>query len=44
VFFQKTDLTKWNELHDLFTFTKSTLGKVDVLCNSAGIFEPVSRN
>ncbi|KIW27757.1 uncharacterized protein PV07_07465 [Cladophialophora immunda] len=40
IFFQKTDLTQWDQLHDLFKFTKNRLGKVDVLCNSAGVFEP----
>ncbi|KIX09795.1 uncharacterized protein Z518_00876 [Rhinocladiella mackenziei CBS 650.93] len=40
VLFQKTDVSNWKDLEKLFTFTKSELGTIDLLCNGAGVFEP----
>lgn len=41
VLFQKTDVSSWKDLENLFKFTKSELGNIDLLCNGAGVFEPV---
>ena len=41
VLFQKTDISKWEDLENLFAFAKLELGAVDLLCNGAGVFEPV---
>ena len=41
VLFQKTDVSSWKDLENVFRFTKSELGTVDLLCNGAGVFEPV---
>jgi len=41
VLFQKTDVSSWKDLGNLFKFTKSELGNIDLLCNGAGVFEPV---
>ncbi|KIV90669.1 hypothetical protein PV10_05301 [Exophiala mesophila] len=40
VLFKKTDVSKWSDLEDLFTFARSSFGQVDILCNGAGVFEP----
>ncbi|KAF2423508.1 putative short chain dehydrogenase/ reductase [Tothia fuscella] len=40
VLFKKTDVTNWKELTDLFTFTEKEIGVPDIVCPSAGIFEP----
>lgn len=41
VMFQKTDVSDWKDLERLFEFARSELGGVDLLCNGAGVFEPV---
>ncbi|OAP56482.1 hypothetical protein AYL99_09661 [Fonsecaea erecta] len=38
--FQKTDVSKWNELEALFKRAQAELGPLDVVCNGAGVFEP----
>lgn len=40
--FQKTDVAKWSDLETLFARAKSELGPLDIVCNGAGVFEPVS--
>ncbi len=39
--FQKTDVSNWRELEALFTRAKTELGPIDLVCNGAGVFEPV---
>jgi 3-hydroxybutyrate dehydrogenase len=41
VLFQKTDVSSWKDLEKLFAFAKAELGTIDLLCNGAGVFEPV---
>ena len=42
VIYQKTDVTKWDELHRLVTVAKEKFGSTpDVYIAGAGIFEPV---
>jgi NAD(P)-dependent dehydrogenase (short-subunit alcohol dehydrogenase family) len=41
VLFHKTDVSSWKDLENLFTFAKTELGPIDILCNGAGVFEPV---
>lgn len=43
VLYKKTDVTDWKSLAELFEFSKKELGAVDLLCNGAGVFEPVSQ-
>ncbi|KAJ9635635.1 hypothetical protein H2204_005809 [Knufia peltigerae] len=42
--FQKTDVSKWDELEALFTRAKTALGPLDLVCNGAGVFEPAWSN
>ncbi len=39
--FQKTDVSNWSELEALFARAKTELGPIDLVCNGAGVFEPV---
>jgi NAD(P)-dependent dehydrogenase (short-subunit alcohol dehydrogenase family) len=41
VLFKKTDVSNWQDLNDLFDFAKAELGSIDIMCNGAGVFEPV---
>jgi NADP-dependent 3-hydroxy acid dehydrogenase YdfG len=41
ILYKKTDVTDWQQLDDLVEFTKEKLGSVDLMCNGAGVFEPV---
>lgn len=41
VVYKKTDVTDWKQLSELVDYAKSALGGVDLMCNGAGIFEPV---
>ncbi|KAK4222209.1 hypothetical protein QBC38DRAFT_89099 [Podospora fimiseda] len=38
--FHKTDVANWADLTSLFSTTLSTFGRVDIVVNGAGIFEP----
>lgn len=38
--FHKTDVTNWAQLSELFETTLKTFGRVDIVVNGAGIFEP----
>ncbi|KAF9880249.1 hypothetical protein CkaCkLH20_02203 [Colletotrichum karsti] len=40
--FHKTDVTNWSDLSLLWQETLNTFGRVDVVINNAGIFEPPS--
>lgn len=40
--FHKTDVADWAQLQSLFTFAVETYGKVDIVVNGAGLFEPPS--
>ncbi|KIW94209.1 uncharacterized protein Z519_05525 [Cladophialophora bantiana CBS 173.52] len=42
--FQKTDVSKWNELEALFKRAQAELGSLDIVCNGAGVFEPAWSN
>lgn len=42
VLFQKTDVSKFADLEALVKRAKEELGAIDVMCNGAGVFEPVS--
>lgn len=39
--FAKTDVTKWDQIGHAFDEAVSTLGRLDIVCAGAGIFEPV---
>ncbi len=39
--FKKTDVSDWKQLDELFSFATATYGPVDLMCNGAGIYEPV---
>lgn len=42
IVYQKTDVTKWDELHRLVTVAKEKFGTTpDVYIAGAGVFEPV---
>lgn len=38
--FHKTDVVDWAQLSDLFAQTLKTFGRVDIVVNGAGVFEP----
>ena len=38
--YQKTDVTSWCDLNDLFAAAESKFGSIDIVCPGAGIFEP----
>jgi NAD(P)-dependent dehydrogenase (short-subunit alcohol dehydrogenase family) len=42
--FQKTDVTSWEDLEDMFQVTLKEFGRIDILCAGAGIFEPPLSN
>ena len=44
VVFKRTDVADWKQLDELFSFTKSTFKTIDLMCNGAGIYEPVLRH
>ncbi|KAK5224290.1 hypothetical protein LTR47_009901 [Exophiala xenobiotica] len=44
VLFKKTDVTDWDQLRDLFRYTKSNNYTVDLLANIAGVYEPAFSN
>ena len=39
-FFQKTDVTNWDQLSNLFTVGQKEFGGVDIVCPGAGVYEP----
>lgn len=42
--FQKTDVTKWNQLERMFEVANKEFGGVDIVCPGAGIFDPDCKN
>ena len=38
--FQKTDVTSWADLNDMFKVAMQHFGSVDIVCPGAGVFEP----
>lgn len=42
--FQKTDVTKWAALEEMFTVGYKEFGQVDILCAGAGLFDPKFSN
>ncbi|KAK7902932.1 hypothetical protein LTR67_002578 [Exophiala xenobiotica] len=38
--FQKTDVTSWADLNDMFQAAVNNFGGVDIVCPGAGVFEP----
>ena len=38
--FQKTDVTSWADLNDMFAAAERHFGSVDIVCPGAGVFEP----
>lgn len=38
--FQKTDVTSWPDLDDMFSAAVEHFGSVDIVCPGAGVFEP----
>lgn len=41
VLFVQTDVTNWTELQNAFDKTIEQFGRLDIVCPSAGVFEPV---
>ncbi|KAH0347597.1 NAD(P)-binding protein, partial [Aureobasidium melanogenum] len=39
-FFQKTDVTNWNQLSKMFKVAQEEFGGTDLVCPGAGVFEP----
>lgn len=39
--FQKTDVTDWNQLEEMFVVAERTFGEIDIVCPGAGVYEPV---
>lgn len=42
--FQKTDVTKWAELEEMFNVANKEFGGSDILCAGAGLFDPKFSN
>jgi len=38
--FQKTDVSSWPELYDMFKAAETHFGAIDIVCPGAGVFEP----
>lgn len=38
--FQKTDVTSWADLNDMFAAAEKHFGSIDIVCPGAGVFEP----
>lgn len=38
--FQKTDVTSWPQLDDMFSTARREFGSIDIVCPGAGIYEP----
>ncbi|OQD83909.1 hypothetical protein PENSOL_c137G12045 [Penicillium solitum] len=38
--FQKTDVTDWNQLEEMFVVAERTFGEIDIVCPGAGVYEP----
>jgi NAD(P)-dependent dehydrogenase (short-subunit alcohol dehydrogenase family) len=38
--FQKTDVTKWSDLEQMFNVANKEFGSFDILCAGAGLFDP----
>ena len=41
VVFQKTDVTKWTQLENMFEVAIEHFGGADIVCPGAGVYEPV---
>jgi len=39
--FQKTDVTEWSQLQEMFVVAERTFGEIDIVCPGAGVYEPV---
>lgn len=38
--FQKTDVSSWDELENMFKTAQKHFGQIDIVCPGAGVFEP----
>jgi NAD(P)-dependent dehydrogenase (short-subunit alcohol dehydrogenase family) len=39
--FQKTDVTVWKQLEQMFEIAEKEFGEIDIVCPGAGVYEPV---
>lgn len=42
--FQRTDVTSWADLDQMFAIASSTFGSIDIVCPGAGVYEPPFSN
>lgn len=42
--FQRTDVTSWPDLNDMFRTADEAFGSIDIVCPGAGVFEPPFSN
>ena len=42
--FQRTDVTSWTDLNQLFQVAEQTFGSIDIVCPGAGVYEPPFSN